>query len=557
MKPHLYRFLLPVSLLSVASPLACALSIGDIVLSSYLNEPLKAQIDIQLNDGEAIDDSCITLAAADGSALSRLGNLPINTIRLQYQASQHVIELTSSQEFRDPYAIFQLKINCLQYGNVLKTFTVLPEFNPQPQASSAEQNQPPIVVMPIETSSVVLSTTTLETLPVAPKTQPLSHPKKPRAVPYLPVARSLKKFKLPPFGLKLSSEPLDLTRFPSLNQETRDWLAAQKGLLNETVPGSYLLTLSQDLARTKHALENAKLQLSAQALTAPKSPTGPATEGFLNTTLAFLQQWKMLLIAIAMSLTAWLIYRATQNYRATGIHLTSSTQKNNAATTAALNKNSDLAASEMSVQEEAELYTIYGHPDKGIKILREFLTVQPNSGKIWLRLLSIYASQGLTHEFEFAAKEFSRTNKNSEAWKMAQALGRTLDTHNPLYFDNITRSNIATDLEEKQIGNILVDLGHLTPENLVQAEKEFNAKKHGRFGHFLVVKQFISHEQLDLAVFKQQSIFRPQKVAALAELPSLDLDLDLPPINASEGDHTAKHELFEFDWDFTKSKTKV
>jgi Tfp pilus assembly protein FimV len=555
MKPYLYRFLMSASLLSLASPLACALSIGEVALTSYLNEPLHARIEVQLDAGELIDDSCISLTAADGSAITTLGNLPLSDIRLQYNATQHLIHITSRQAFKDPYAVFQLKINCLQFGRVSKTLTVLPEFNDGTAPVSTAQNEQLISLAPNEATSPALSTSNLEAAPaIAPRI-------KPRRAKISPARNDLNvapilKIQLPPFGLRLSTEPLDLTRFANLNPETLVWLKAQKELLNEEVSGNYLLTLNQDLTRTKQELESTKLQLSAQPFHAQKLPSTPFTEALLKASLDFLHQWETLLLAIATSLTAWLSYRAIKNYRATGIQLTASSQRAKPEVHPALEENEALAANEIAVLEEGELYAIYGHPDKGIKVLREYLTLHPNSGKIWLRLLSIYSSQGLNKEFETAAKEFSRTNKNSQSWKMAQALGRTLDAQNPLYFDNNTRTNSASASEEKQIGDVLVELGHLSPESLSQCTQEFDAEKHGRFGHYLVTKQLITHAQLDEALFKQQSVFRPRRTPTPVDVPPLDLDLDLPPINPADSGHADKHELFEFDWDFTQNKPK-
>jgi tetratricopeptide (TPR) repeat protein len=163
----------------------------------------------------------------------------------------------------------------------------------------------------------------------------------------------------------------------------------------------------------------------------------------------------------------------------------------------------------LALLEEAELYAAYGHTQKAIVILEDFVIQYPDVEKGWILLLSIYSSRGQSEEFEKAARLFSLNNKNDHAWKMIQALGRTLDKTNPLYTSDSSPTILNTPLnsrnEHRPIGIILVDLGYLPLQDLELSLKGFDPDQHGRFGNHLVSRRQVSYAQLTEAVLAQQA----------------------------------------------------
>ena len=164
---------------------------------------------------------------------------------------------------------------------------------------------------------------------------------------------------------------------------------------------------------------------------------------------------------------------------------------------------------EQTVLEEAELYAVYGHPDKAIRILLEFLVQLPKSENAWMLLLSIYSSNAQIAEFEKAARKFLSHNKNSPHWKTIQALGRTLDKDNELYREESHDLGAlwlpSKTTHTRPIGDILIELGYLSAQDMANCLGEFDPKQHGRFGNYLLTRRMINHSQLNEALLKQQS----------------------------------------------------
>lgn len=172
-------------------------------------------------------------------------------------------------------------------------------------------------------------------------------------------------------------------------------------------------------------------------------------------------------------------------------------------------KLTELDITEKDVIEEAELYLIYGYPEKGIKALNEFILEAPEARKAWLRVASIYAGLGRMEEFNYTANEYYRLNidkKNPKEklvsiWNLIQALGRTLDPENPLY----TNKHLMIKASKVQLGDILVSLGFVTKQVLDTHLKTFDFSIHGRLGNYLIDNKVITHAQLDIALFRQNT----------------------------------------------------
>ncbi|BBE51634.1 hypothetical protein OYT1_ch2109 [Ferriphaselus amnicola] len=155
------------------------------------------------------------------------------------------------------------------------------------------------------------------------------------------------------------------------------------------------------------------------------------------------------------------------------------------------------------VVEEAELYAVHGHPELAIQILEKLLDQSPDKPQAWLLLLSILSSLDRHEEFESAARRFAATDSNRTYWKEVQALGQRIDKDNPLYFGEISEVHEPVPLHKpnhRPLGAILLDTGALTEEVLMGVLAQFNPKRDGRIGAFLIQHGLISNEQLETAL---------------------------------------------------------
>ena len=167
-----------------------------------------------------------------------------------------------------------------------------------------------------------------------------------------------------------------------------------------------------------------------------------------------------------------------------------------------------------SIMEEAELYSNHGRPAVAVKILQEVINRHPSNIAAWSLLLSNYSSLGKTIEFEKTAREFLKHLENhddSHLWIRIQALGRTLDPDNPLYIDHrggISTAPFLSDTPKKlrPIGDILIEMGVLTEQDMQSWLDVFDPIEHGRFGGYLLAHRVITLDQLDQALLLQQQL---------------------------------------------------
>lgn len=533
-------------------------------MQSSLGEPLYAQVDLRLEPGEAIDTSCLSLSGDEDSG----GFFPVGWIADLDQSGRKV-EIRTYKPFNELFAIFRLKIKCRGMGSISKTLTMLPEFdasaasretaiaapgNADEPSSVAAQNEaahisgqpvapgmPP--TFPLRKTAAVTGAGNLQLMPDQEMSLHQNNATSKRE-------SNRNKEHNTQFRLKLSGEPLDLSYIGKTNAEGLELLLARQMLLDEDDQAAQYLSVLHQMKLMQMELETLKLKLRLTELK-KTSPSDAASRAVIAHTQSASENnpiWGSGLMLFgwlaAISLT-WLGLRhvAQNRYRAprpdtsTGerparpekqvsqpaavvVPLTKH-EKNSQMTqvVGAPPKQTDIQAekesptseNESEVLEEAELYAVYGHPDKGIKILHQFVMQHPASEKAWMLLLSICSSRCQVKAFESAARNFLKHNENSPSWPAIQALGRTLDQENPLYVDENTLGASAPLLpyfayhKHRPIGDILVELNYLSSQDMEDSLKEFNPKRHGRFGNYLVMRKLVSYAQLGEALMKQQA----------------------------------------------------
>jgi hypothetical protein len=201
---------------------------------------------------------------------------------------------------------------------------------------------------------------------------------------------------------------------------------------------------------------------------------------------------------------------------------------------------------EDSMLEEAGLYASHGRPAKAVEILQEIIKRRPSKAEAWPLLLSIYSSLAKATEFEKTARAFLLHHKDSPAWSGIQALGRTFDQNNPLYTDGINTASASpllpdAGLPRRPVGDVLIEMGVLSKQDLQNCLDDFDPKKHGRFGGYLVARKVITLAQLDQALLQQQGVsneVKPGTLPSLQEMENFLADFD-PKRDGSVGEFLA------------------
>ena len=519
---------------------ASAVGIGELTLVSRIGERVEAYVDVQLGKGENIDDSCLSLAAVKEGAVDSSNALLQTGLSSRFNQTTHKIEIRSKRPLNEPVAEFSLQIQCKDsISSNTKVFAVLPEFGAAitPVAVVA----PKVVAAPIPAMVVakpapsqVDTAKMLEETPLA--VEPAPSVKKPSKKPTTIAPKSTSKGKTE-FKLQLSGGQLDISRVGKLSANDREVISAQRKMLDEDDQTAHLLAMQYQMKAMSEEIQTIRQKLAS--LETAKIEAKKAEPLVSSDTWQLILKILAGLAAIGLTVFGVRHYlqmkarapklkkveeieQAPQPATPVGestlsiVHPTSSRQYQ---ALQALQDELDVPISmsdvdpsnkeEQTVLEEAELYAVYGHPDKAIRILLEFLVQLPKSENAWMLLLSIYSSNAQIAEFEKASRKFLSHNKNSPHWKTIQALGRTLDKDNELYREESHELGAlwlpSNATKQRPIGDILIELGYLSAQDMANCLGEFDPKQHGRFGNYLLTRRMINHSQLNEALLKQQS----------------------------------------------------
>lgn len=519
---------------------ASAVGIGELTLVSRIGERVEAYVDVQLGKSENIDDGCLSLAAIKEGAIDSSNALLQTGLSTHFNQTTHKIEIRSKRPLNEPVAEFSLQIQCKDsISTNTKVFAVLPEFGAAitpvvvvaPKVVAAPI---PAVVVAKPAPSQIDSAKMLEETPLA--VEPAPNVKKTSKSTKTTAAKSASKGKAE-FKLQLSGGQLDISRVGKLSANDREVISAQRKMLDEDDQTAHLLAMQYQMKAMSEEIQAIRQKLAN--LETAKVEAKKAEPLVSSDTWQLILKILAGLAAIGLSVFGVRHYlqmkarapklkkveeieQAPQPAAPVGestlsiVHPTSSRQYQ---ALQALQDELDVPISmsdvdpsnkeEQTVLEEAELYAVYGHPDKAIRILLEFLVQLPKSENAWMLLLSIYSSNAQIAEFEKASRKFLSHNKNSPHWKTIQALGRTLDKDNELYREESHELGAlwlpSNATKQRPIGDILIELGYLSAQDMANCLGEFDPKQHGRFGNYLLTRRMINHSQLNEALLKQQS----------------------------------------------------
>ncbi|MGH8743958.1 MAG: type IV pilus assembly protein FimV, partial [Burkholderiales bacterium] len=101
------------------------ITIGDIAVRSFRDEPLEASIELKTDSGEAITLQCLSLSTPDSGAGNNLPYLTDASISLDARDGKQTVRITTTQPFGgDGFNLF-LKILCPGQLQVSRDFSVL------------------------------------------------------------------------------------------------------------------------------------------------------------------------------------------------------------------------------------------------------------------------------------------------------------------------------------------------------------------------------------------------------------------------------------------------
>lgn len=516
-----------------ASSEAKAVGIGELSLFSRLGEPINASLDVQLGKGEAIDDSCLSLSAADKNDTTSSAVLVQSGLTLKFNPVRNKIEIRSKKPLKDPIATFRIEINCKGQASVNRVLTLLPDLGPSPipKPSAVERLQRPQETV----------TASAPVLRFAPRKQDLPQASSESPSDNAPASGQAQ------LKLKLSADPLDMERIGKLSAKDLELILAQQKLMGEDDQTAHFLAMQHQMAAMDEEIRSLRRKLENAEAGGATGTSSLQASGEREPWVA-VQTWRdVLMLFGALGSVALAIFgirysrklkarplkpetvpadieQATLSTpkpigestvtivhpaRAKQIQANKALQDEVETQSAKYTKQDALNKIEQTILEEAELYSVYGHGDKAIKILQEFVLKLPQSENAWMLLLSIYSANAQATEFEMAVRKFLSHHKHSPLWKTIQALGRTLDKDNELYLDE-DNAGIDTPwsppsaIKQRPIGHTLVELGYLSVQDMENCLGEFDPKQHGRFGNYLLMRKMIHHAQLDEALLKQQ-----------------------------------------------------
>jgi pilus assembly protein FimV len=162
---------------------AWALGLGDIRLSSALNEPLRAEIELLAATPEELNNLTIQLASQETFQRYDLER-PLFLTRVQFQivksgrADGNVVRITSSEPVTEPFITFLVEA-AWSRGRLLREYTLLldpPTFAPPPATQATQPVTAPTRAAPADSGQIQRQAPQQEAPPPPPARPPVQAP---------------------------------------------------------------------------------------------------------------------------------------------------------------------------------------------------------------------------------------------------------------------------------------------------------------------------------------------------------------------------------------------
>lgn len=509
-KPLLIPTLISTTALVVSlafSPAAWAAGIGGAVLQSRPGEPLSALVELTAERDEHIENSCLSLAAPDPRQQDASLYLTEASLSLKADGKRQYVEIRSHLPLNNALTKLRLQIKCPGVLGLLKTIT-LPL---QQTASNIESRS-------IPNSSRIIT---------AEEFALLLEQQKQIASSFLDMQQKIKlledelrniKLQLMQTGVNSSNAPAPGPSAITGAQEsslspgsaTNQWSTQQYFLEIIEVIMLVILVMWLGLRYYTRMKLAARTGLRQHSSEAQKSGAHAAASSIANASPAIMPpsqaSGSQLSTAAQLPLASAAGDAAIPHFYPS--HVTIEKEM----------------ANDVSMLEEASLYAANGRMEKAVEILKEIIGRNPSKEDAWKLLLSVYSALGKASEFEKTARSFLKYHKASPSWSGIQVLGRTLDRDSPLYVnqnERISTSPLLPDTlsRHRPIGDVLIEMGALSRQEVLKYLDEFDPRQHGRFGGYLVARKAITLAELDQALLQQQGVSHVE--AKSGNLPSL------------------------------------
>lgn len=527
-------------IVAVALALPCgtgAVGIGKVVVQSVRGEPLLAQVELIAGSEERIEGSCLSLVAPDPLHEDVGRFLTEADLSIQSDGNRQYVNISSRKTFVDSFSQLRLQVRCPGMSGVIKTLDI---------SSSAQKY-----------------------------TGKTPHPSS--------------------AAHDLSGDPGNVSRIGKISSEEIALLLVQQKLL---VDG--FLTMQYQLKQLQDELAEIKSQLAQSSVSsAVVASAAIQTTGILDRLQGSPYLYDAIWVVLGLALIVFSWWLGSRLYIQIKSHIETGARNVSAP---ALKRSADVATTkallpygikqpshvtsvsapaivpqpkgstggsvlpvaahpvppkagekvtEMDLMlEEAQLYAANGRLAKAVEILQEIIKQSPSKADAWTLLLSLYSSLGNVSEFESTAREFLKYHKDSPLWGGLQVLGRTLDRDNPLYADSggrIAAAPLLSDTADLRhpIGDVLIEMGVLSKREIQIYLGDFDPKKHGRFGGYLVARKAITLAQLDQALLQQQGVnveAQPGALPSLQDIENFLASFD-PKQHGSVGKFMAAHNV--------------
>lgn len=528
--------------LTVALMIPCvvaAVSIGEAILQSRLGEPLSAQVDLMVENNERIEDSCLSLAAPDPLQDDISNFLTEASLSLKTEGKRQYVDISSPKLFNDAFARLRLQVECPGMRSISKTLTIFSfaqtASNKQGRSASS---RPKLSGEPIDESRIGKVSAEERTVLLARQLRleanflSLQHQFLLLQDELGEIKSQLTQSGIPPATAAATATAPSSAIEPSVThvatadiQESRPRpaIAVKQPMLQ---PGNPYL---QEVLFPALGLVLVILALWAGAHYYTKIKSSSRVNSQQDAAPIMKPAYD---VAAAPKISMPLVVKhpsQVNSAHAPAVVLPSEASTNVAAPSLhpPLQKIEEDVTEDDSMLEEAGLYAAHGRLAKAVEILQELIKRRPSKADAWPLLLSLYSSLGKAAEFESSAREFLKYHKNSPSWNGIQALGRTLDHDNPLYADHsshIPASPLLPDTlnSHQPIGDILMEMGILSKREILHYLDDFDPRKNGRFGGYLVARKAITLAQLDQALLQQQGVNAETKPSALPSLQDIE-----------------------------------
>ncbi|MFM2397327.1 MAG: hypothetical protein RLZZ144_577 [Pseudomonadota bacterium] len=449
-------------------PSAYAVNIGEVQVQSRWGEPLRAQVELRVNAGELIEESCLSLTVPDVQGDDLLVYLTRAVLGIKREAGRQIVTINTSQPFKEMFAKIQLQVKCANSGGMNKVLTILPDLGAAESVAVNEINVPITQLENGHAETVPPATdNSISPTLVPAKAAVANFHKKKASTPNKPktVAKST---------LQVSSAKLDLAKLAKAGGD-KNALQAKLKELNTDDQIAAMLAMQNEMQLLRNELNEMKAKLQslparpaiAASVVPIAAPPVVAVSSFEFGTSFWLSSLSGLLL---LGLLGWRYFERKKNdamaaqeavdgyanwQQAPAVVATSPVPASVALESAPSEVTQKISAyapnhveaSEADLlMEEAQLYAAHNRPQKAIEMLSELIEAYPEKMEVWLALLTNYAVLRDVASFAKLAHRLQLATPDEHTWALVQSLGRTLDPNNSLFQEvSLNMSRVATN----------------------------------------------------------------------------------------------------------------